>query len=356
MNRLAAVVCLLTASPLLAAVQSRIDYYEEYYPDNDDNLHTLAIDNTLTSDHAINWQYPVAAYSTSNTRAYVNPLTHKLGAQSVSDTSGDILSAPGDVPIDWHHTNRRIVTADAYYTDHLTVSSASQPLGTPVRIQFTLRADGRAELGNPDPNPGSTTTDAHGSATFSVYDPTLTYHDPETGRDFPAGPIAQLSVEAYAHQETTPPNPTNPYAINGAWTRTFNSYWSAFSNATDELTGQDHDQLDLGYPDAPYSQGGGGYRSAITVDSGTVTLLVDTYVGAQLDLLGGVTTYAYSSYQSSLARADFLHTLGFDFAPAPGYESYALSLDLASSSVPEPTSLSLLALPMLLAPRRRRSR
>jgi hypothetical protein len=184
------------------------------------------------------------------------------------------------------------------------------PVGTPVKLQVTLRFDGSVHT-NPPVSSNSGGTLAAGTSDYWIVEDSV----PDTGEGYPQ--MARFSADYTLQQYGFDPNGLNVYED---WE------WSLETNGGER---QEAGHYDERASDSPTSLAG---------DTGTLTATYWTSVGAHLAIAGRVSTVASAYGPGSAAVADFSNTFKASTTAAPGYEGLALVYDVRDDPVNLPPS------------------
>lgn len=355
-RRLAAfAVAALVAAPAIAALDPYITSQTslstfEYVIDTE---HRYLYENVHHSEFGtgpLSYHYSATPQANSyNNSAYVDPATGKMRAFAFSDASVIHGSVGVEPPFAIAPSgDRSAAGASVSYRKQLEVTAGSSGLsaGDPVRLALTFHLDGRLAVGAPVEDPAPVYSAASMSSHFTIQDIAVPTEDDSIYELVHFSASAQRSLSVVGPGGTTYPE--------GAQLRSKTYQWSLTSNNPDEAARGDYD---TDYREDPYNFGvGSGTTEPVPFvndfNTGVLVVTFDTYVGAVLDidaaLAVGTTSNALA--ESPYASANFMNTFALEFTPAPGFEGVTI---LSNAVTPEPATLSLLALALPLAARRR---
>lgn len=232
--------------------------------------------------------------------------TDRTCAPGTSDPAAETLRSRAFAAFDDNGTNADCIMP-VEFENGITVGAGTTglPVGTPVKLQVTLRFDGSVHT-NPPVSSSSGGTLAEGSSDYVIVEDSA----PDTGEGYPQ--LARFTADYTLQQYGFDPNGLNVYED---WE------WSLETNGSDR---QDAYHYDERASDTPASLAG---------DTGTLTATYWASVGAHLAISGRVSTVASAYGPGSAAVADFSNTFKASTTPAPGYEGLALVYDVRNDPV-----------------------
>ncbi len=226
-----------------------------------------------------------------------------------SDPATETLRARAFAAFDDNGTNADCIRP-VEFENGITVGAGTTGLavGTPVKLQVTLRFDGSVHT-NPPASPNTGGTLAAGSSDYLIVDDSV----PDTGEGYPQ--LARFTADYTLQQYGFEPNGLNVYED---WE------WRLETNGSDPQEAGHYDERSSGTP------------SSLTGDTGTLTATYWTTVGAHLAISGRVSAVASAYGPGSAAVADFSNTFKASTSPTPGYEGLALVYDVRNEPVNRP--------------------
>jgi hypothetical protein len=287
-----------------------------------------------------------------NTSGYVNPATHAIGGFAVADTTPQQgVIGPGGIPPTWEN-DRLASQLDGRFQDQLVIGAGSTQLapGTPVQLRVTLHLDGRVDFGGFLRDPGGTSSRTDMGARFRMIDPAVTVPNEEGGPPI-SPPLVDFAASILAQKGSIAPNGFNP---DGSSYESYRYGWNLRPNIGDDLDGSFQSESSGGYPVGGAAPGEPGPVTGYTFSTGHLSVLIQTYIGASIDIDGSLNLLTQSRPEAPYAKLDFVDTFATTMQPAAGYEGIELRFESAAS-VPEPGILGLL-LPLVLSASTRRRR
>lgn len=293
-----------------------------------------------------NFYHPRAPFFTGNSRAYANATDGKIGARAIAARDPSHGAVSGGTPIPTYAYDRREVTVDVNYRDTLKVASGSLPLNSPVKLGLTLRLDGSIYSGPLKADPLSTHSTGSMNAFFRVIDNALI--GGEGG-----SPLVSFSAQAATDKFTyrSGENKLYTYSEDARWTlETPDDYQSV--TVSDLYVERPYpENPSVGLPgDVPFPQ------DRLDFDTGVMNLVINTYVGATLDISSSIVLTGFATDNSPTVILDFMNTLSSSFTLLDGGDVTITktSATWPTESIPEPTSMlgMMAALPLLTRRRR----
>lgn len=328
--------------------QSHLEAYE-YVIDPDHRYEHTNVSQSVWGTGTLQYHYSTNGTQSGgvNNAAYVDPATGKMRVYAVSDAS--VFGTAGiEPPFNLGpQGNRSAAGAAVSYSKKLEVTAGTSGLnaGDPAQLTLTFHLDGRLAIGGVPHDAAAISSSASMNAHFTIYDPAVITGDDSTYE------VARFSADARRTQYEVLPDATIP---DGAQVHTKDYNWSLTSNHPGEPVHEYHDGYLHQVAYNADTEGGTTVPPAFVpdFDTGILNVTFDTYVGAILDISAGlaVETASDALSESPYASANFMNTFALDFQPAAGFEGLAL---VSNAAVPEPASLSLLALAIPLVARRR---
>lgn len=218
--------------------------------------------------------------------------------RSVAEPTTETLKTRTFAAFDDTGTNVDCV-ANATFTNGITVGAGSSGLapGTPVALVVALRLDG---LLHTSPPLGTGGTTAEGVASYSIFD--------DEGWSREEGPQvvsfgARFTLQQYEFDADGP-----------------NVYWDSSVRLT---ANGDEEQSATDYSESASPAAVSGAK-----DTGVMTAVYTTTVGAHLTISGRVSTVSSAYGTGASAVADFSNTFAATTFPAPGFERLALVYDV----------------------------
>lgn len=320
----ALVVVLLQSLPAIASVgyDSSINFYQDggY----------VSIDSDDTSDSSISYQSFSGGIGSGWTIANGESFGLTHGHADAANLSMGVFAQSISTPANSHLSDVSISTE---VSNRLTVLPGSSGLanGDTTILTLKIRLDGSLH-GEATSWPGKGWSHAEMSAGLSVLDEAIQI---DTGEGFytPRQAYFGASSEIEAYDVYLP---VWQHSYTGAWEES----WRIGSNISDENSHRDSSettQLSESFH----------YQADHFFDTGELTLTFEAIVGHTLDFNADMYLYVDAANDAQ-AWADFDNTFAFDVMPSVD----GVSLDW--QVVPEPASLSLLAMGMVLLRRRKK--